>query len=145
MRRRPPRATRTDTRVPYTTLFRSGGDRRVGDWTRRYLGNSLCDPEEAHAASPSLFSARSMTMTGLRYNEGKTRYDLIPADALDLLAQVYSEGAKKYAPRNWEQGFKWMDCYASAMRHGQAWARGEDLDVGPNGEDRKSTRLNSSH
>src|SRR3546814_2609897 len=68
-----------------------------------YLGNSLCDPEEAHAASPSLFSARSMTMTGLRYNEGKTRYDLIPADALDLLAQVYSEGAKKYAPRNWEQ------------------------------------------
>src|SRR3546814_19785729 len=75
-----------------------------------------------------------MTMTGLRYNEGKTRYDLIPADALDLLAQVYSEGAKKYAPRNWEQGFKWMDCYASAMRHGQAWARGEDLDVGPNGE-----------
>src|SRR3546814_3786614 len=99
-----------------------------------YLGNSLCDPEEAHAASPSLFSARSMTMTGLRYNEGKTRYDLIPADALDLLAQVYSEGAKKYAPRNWEQGFKWMDCYASAMRHGQAWARGEDLDVGHNGE-----------
>src|SRR3546814_19243288 len=27
-----------------------------------------------------------------------------------------------------------MDCYASAMRHGQAWARVEDLDVGPNGE-----------
>src|SRR3546814_9463611 len=27
MIRRPPRSTRTDTRVPYTTLFRSGGDR----------------------------------------------------------------------------------------------------------------------
>src|SRR3546814_7865180 len=25
MRRRPPRSTRTDTRFPYTTLFRSGG------------------------------------------------------------------------------------------------------------------------
>lgn len=75
-----------------------------------------------------------MNVTGLRYNEGKTRYDLIPADALDQLAKVYTAGAAKYAPRNWEQGFKWMDCYASAMRHGQAWARGEDLDVGPNGE-----------
>src|SRR3546814_10643551 len=34
MCRRPPRATRTDTLVPYTTLFRSqpaGGDRRCRD------------------------------------------------------------------------------------------------------------------
>src|SRR3546814_16829594 len=28
MRRRPPRSTRTDTRFPYTTLFRSPGERR---------------------------------------------------------------------------------------------------------------------
>src|SRR3546814_2799052 len=31
MRRRPPRSTRTDTHVPYTTLFRSGRIRR-GRW-----------------------------------------------------------------------------------------------------------------
>src|SRR3546814_5218677 len=31
MVRRPPRATRTDTRLPYTTLFRSDGDPRVQD------------------------------------------------------------------------------------------------------------------
>src|SRR3546814_12259564 len=29
MIRRPPRSTRTDTRFPYTTLFRSGGPRRA--------------------------------------------------------------------------------------------------------------------
>src|SRR3546814_11671468 len=29
MIRRPPRSTRTDTRFPYTTLFRSGRDQRV--------------------------------------------------------------------------------------------------------------------
>lgn len=75
-----------------------------------------------------------MTEKALRYNEGKTRYDLVPPDAFELLAQVYTIGAQKYAARNWEQGFNWMECYASLMRHTQAWARGEDLDVGPNGE-----------
>src|SRR3546814_13441070 len=30
MIRRPPRSTRTDTRFPYTTLFRSRADRRAG-------------------------------------------------------------------------------------------------------------------
>src|SRR3546814_1602796 len=30
MIRRPPRSTRTDTRFPYTTLFRSGGGRLAG-------------------------------------------------------------------------------------------------------------------
>src|SRR3546814_2715195 len=30
MRRRPPNATRTDTLLPYTTLFRSRGDERIG-------------------------------------------------------------------------------------------------------------------
>src|SRR3546814_3692021 len=34
MIRRPPRSTRTDTLFPYTTLFRSGRDRRVGQWPR---------------------------------------------------------------------------------------------------------------
>src|SRR3546814_12271107 len=29
MIRRPPRSTRTDTLFPYTTLFRSGGDRQL--------------------------------------------------------------------------------------------------------------------
>src|SRR3546814_4645584 len=37
MRRRPPRATRTDTLFPYTTLFRSGGVRR----DRRHFGQAF--------------------------------------------------------------------------------------------------------
>src|SRR3546814_19044089 len=35
MIRRPPRSTRTDTRFPYTTLFRSGDHARKGDDTAR--------------------------------------------------------------------------------------------------------------
>src|SRR3546814_1329058 len=34
MNRRPPRSTRTDTLFPYTTLFRSGGQRRWGELRR---------------------------------------------------------------------------------------------------------------
>src|SRR3546814_10032340 len=48
MIRRPPRSTRTDTRFPYTTLFRSK-DRKSDDW---YLG-SVTD-EDARTLSISL-------------------------------------------------------------------------------------------
>src|SRR3546814_10192750 len=50
MLRRPPRATRTDTLVPYTTLFRSGLFRRyrAGEWPIGEAGeahfNAMADP-----------------------------------------------------------------------------------------------------
>ncbi|GAC1500211.1 MAG: hypothetical protein NVS1B6_06420 [Steroidobacteraceae bacterium] len=65
---------------------------------------------------------------GLRFNEGKARYDLIPPEALDALAEHYGRGALKYADRNWERGMGWGKCFASLMRHGWAWMRGEDCD-----------------
>lgn len=65
---------------------------------------------------------------GLRYNEGKPRYDLLPPEALDALATHYGAGAKKYADRNWERGMAWCKCFASMMRHSWAWMRGEDID-----------------
>src|SRR3546814_20369055 len=39
MRRRPPRSTRTDTRFPYTTRFRSGG--RIGEAGAHRLAQQL--------------------------------------------------------------------------------------------------------
>src|SRR3546814_9884443 len=42
MTRRPPRSTRTDTLFPYTTLFRSGGERhRTGQQRRARAGRHL--------------------------------------------------------------------------------------------------------
>src|SRR3546814_6616764 len=38
MIRRPPRSTRTDTRFPYTTLFRSANQPRVGDPLGHFVG-----------------------------------------------------------------------------------------------------------
>ena len=65
---------------------------------------------------------------GLRYNEGKARYDLVPPEFMDAIAAHYERGSKKYAPRNWERGMSWCSCFASLMRHGWAWMRGEDID-----------------
>ena len=66
---------------------------------------------------------------GLRFNEGKLRYDLIPPEIMDALAAHYSAGARKYADRNWERGMSWCKCFASMMRHSWAWMRGEDIDA----------------
>lgn len=57
--------------------------------------------------------------------EGKPRYDLIPATALHRLAIHYANGAKKYGDRNWEKGIPASRCIASALRHLYAWIRGQ--------------------
>ena len=67
-------------------------------------------------------------MAGLRYNEGKTRHDLVPAFAQEQYAKVLTLGANKYAERNWEAGMAWSKVIASLKRHLLAIERGEDYD-----------------
>lgn len=65
---------------------------------------------------------------GLRFNTGKTRYDLIPAYAQEQYARVLTKGAEKYADRNWERGMPWSKVISSLERHLYAIKRGEDHD-----------------
>lgn len=65
---------------------------------------------------------------GMRFNQGKIRYDLNPRFAVEQLARVMTYGATKYAPRNWEKGMSWTSVIASAKRHLAAVERGEDYD-----------------
>lgn len=76
--------------------------------------------------------------TGLRYNEGKLRYDLMNPFALEQLAKIFTMGAAKYAPRNWEKGMKWTTILASLHRHLAAIDKGEDYD-------KESGLLHSAH
>lgn len=66
---------------------------------------------------------------GLRFNKGKTRYDLIPAFAQEQYAQVLTKGAEKYEDRNWEKGMPWSKILSSLERHLYAIKRGEDYDL----------------
>lgn len=65
---------------------------------------------------------------GVKFDDNKTRYDLLPPEALEGAAQVFAVGAKKYGPRNWEKGMNWGRVFAACMRHLWAWWRGESVD-----------------
>jgi len=61
-------------------------------------------------------------------DENKVKFDLIPPQALWALARVYTYGATKVAPRNWEKGMRWGRAYAALQRHLNAFWSGESFD-----------------
>jgi hypothetical protein len=64
-----------------------------------------------------------------RFNSGKPQYSLIPPEALEELARLYTKGGEKYGdPRNWEKGMPYLDVYDSLMRHAQKWRAGGTRD-----------------
>lgn len=65
---------------------------------------------------------------GLRFNEGKPRYDLIHPIAEKGLVDVLTFGSTKYEEHNWEKGMRWSKVIASLKRHMAAIERGEDYD-----------------
>jgi hypothetical protein len=66
----------------------------------------------------------------VKFDGDKTMYDLLPWDAIEELGKLYTKGAKKYAARNWEKGFRWGRTFAAMSRHAIAWfmayVRGEN-------------------
>lgn len=65
---------------------------------------------------------------GVKFDAGKARFDLMPPEALEAVANVFSLGAVKYSARNWERGMSWGRVFAAMMRHAWAWWRGEEND-----------------
>lgn len=65
---------------------------------------------------------------GVKYDDGKLRYDLISSIGLERLASVYTMGAKKYGDHNYRSGLKWSRVFGAVMRHLWAFWRNEDLD-----------------
>lgn len=41
---------------------------------------------------------------GMKYDDGKPRFDLIPFDLMNDEQKVWEYGANKYAPNNWRKG-----------------------------------------
>ena len=71
---------------------------------------------------------RSESSTGGQKGVKPERYDLIPIEALDIMARLYGFGAVKYAAHNWRKGYDWSKSYASLMRHATRFWAGEDFD-----------------
>lgn len=67
-------------------------------------------------------------LTGGEKGSKLARFDLIPNEFELALAEHYGRGARKYADRNWERGYKWGLSVAALRRHLSAWMAGERLD-----------------
>jgi len=65
---------------------------------------------------------------GVKFDEGKERFDLLPPDALFEITKVFTYGQQKYGERNWEKGMLWGRLFAATMRHLWNWWRGEKYD-----------------
>lgn len=65
---------------------------------------------------------------GKRFNNGKTRYDLVPVYSHEQYAKVLTMGAEKYGDNNWRLGMSWNSVLASLERHLYAFKNGEDTD-----------------
>jgi len=64
---------------------------------------------------------------GIKHDEGKLAYDLLPFDAVDEIAGVMSYGCEKYGPGGWRRVQKHR-YFAAAMRHLSAAQRGLEYD-----------------
>jgi nucleoside 2-deoxyribosyltransferase len=68
------------------------------------------------------------TKEGVKFDQGKERYDLIPGYALNELAKIYTYGTQKYDDNNWRKGMKWGRLFGAMMRHAWKFWRGESID-----------------
>ena len=64
-----------------------------------------------------------------RYDRGKLRFDLIPEDVMEKLAEVYTHGASKYNDENWRKGMSWKRMIGPIKRHFNKACRGQDIDI----------------
>lgn len=87
------------------------------------LGAKLTDN-----AIPTSGEVRTTSSTGGQKGVKPERYDLLPVEALDIMARLYAFGADKYAAHNWRKGYEWSKSYASLMRHATRFWAGEDFD-----------------
>lgn len=68
-------------------------------------------------------------LPGVKYDDGKTLYNLIPPLAHEAHAEVLTFGAKKYAPDNWRKVPDAKQRYMNAaFRHLHAHRKGDFLD-----------------
>jgi len=66
---------------------------------------------------------------GLKYDQEKLRWDLLPIEVIEEVVKVLTMGAKKYKDNNWqlvENGNERY--YAAAMRHITEWRKGNKID-----------------
>lgn len=81
---------------------------------------------------PSKDEVQVTSSTGGTKGVKLARFDLIPAKPMWKVAEVYGLGSRKYADRNWENGYPWSLSYGALQRHLNQFWQGESID--PDGQ-----------
>lgn len=73
-------------------------------------------------------SKKDKKTEGVKYDQQKIRWDLVPYDAVNEIAKVLTFGAAKYEARNWEKGMDWSRAFGALQRHLTRWFHGQNKD-----------------
>ena len=66
---------------------------------------------------------------GIKHDQEKLRYELLPVAPLQEIVAVLTDGARKYSDNNWQYVEPFEDrYYAAALRHITEWRKGEAMD-----------------
>lgn len=90
-----------------------------------------CGPAVTNPASAAIRDGEvrvTDATTGGQKGMKTARFDLMPPHFLWELAELYGRGARKYADRNWEKGYKWGLNIGALQRHLNLWIRGNERD-----------------
>jgi Domain of unknown function (DUF5664) len=102
--------------------------RNCGNGDFEEHGCIIVDEKGGGAAGVYKYKPSYSNEAGRKFDDNKPRYELIPPEALEELAWLYTDGAAKYAPHDWEKGWPWCRSFGAMMRHAWEWLRGEDRD-----------------
>lgn len=87
----------------------------------------VCDYLNEHYPDIKVVKVTHPNEKGIKFDDEKPRYDLLPPTAIDTMVRVLTFGAKKYSPDNWKKVER-VRYIAAAMRHMFALLRGEIYD-----------------
>ena len=77
---------------------------------------------------PEIPQVTEQVSEGVKFDDDKTRVDLLDPEWLEGVGRILAFGAKKYAANNWRKGIKQSRLLGAALRHIFAFARGEKND-----------------
>jgi hypothetical protein len=69
-----------------------------------------------------------MSKGGVKHDNGKLQWHLLPMRLLEGVVEVLMAGARKYAAWNWTRGMPYTRALNAAQRHINAFSAGEDFD-----------------
>ena len=94
---------------------------------RQYLMNFKID--KSKSINNQYAEIEQARQSGMKFDNNKPRYSLLPKGAVNSVIEVLEFGAKKYSADNWQEVDNAKErYYNAAMRHIDLWWNGEKLD-----------------